>query len=128
MDLIPMRFDLDEFFSDFPKKGQNNMKTDIYELDGIYHLDMDIPGFKKENVKITCDDGYLTITATNETKEEEKKANYIHKERHYGKVSRSFYVGNIPTNEIKANFDNGLLKVTFPKNSTTASKTTIDIE
>lgn len=103
-------------FDDFyeGKKVNNVMRTDIYEKEGNYIIDVDVPGFKKENVNVDFEDGYLTITAKREEITEENTS-YLKKERHYGEFSRSYYVGNIDENEIKAKFEDGTLKITFPK-------------
>ena len=94
------------------------MKTDIQEKDNNYILDMDLPGYEKDDVKSQLKDGYLTITALKNTSNEEKdeKGNYISKERYCGKCSRSFYVGDtVKEEDIKASFKNGILQLTFPK-------------
>ena len=111
----------DDFFKD-PFFARNNvakvMKTDIQEKDKNYILDMDLPGYDKEDVKAQLKDGYLTITAQKNTNNEEKdeQGNYIRRERYCGKCSRSFYVGDsIKEEDIKASFNNGILELTFPK-------------
>ena len=94
------------------------MKTDIQEKDNNYVLDMDLPGYKKEDIKAQLKDGYLTITAQKNTSNDDKdeEGNYIRRERYCGKCSRSFYVGDsIKEEDIKANFNNGILELTFPK-------------
>ena len=94
------------------------MKTDIQEKDNNYVLDMDLPGYEKEDIKAQLKDGYLTITAQKNTSNDDKdeKGNYIRRERYCGKCSRSFYVGDgIKEEDIKANFKNGILQLTFPK-------------
>ena len=94
------------------------MKTDIQEKDDKYILDMDLPGYDKEDIKAQLKDGYLTITTQKNTSNEDKdeKGNYIRRERYCGKCSRSFYVGDsIKEEDIKANFNNGILQLSFPK-------------
>ena len=94
------------------------MKTDIQEKDDKYILDMDLPGYDKEDIKAQLKDGYLTISAQKNTSNDEKDedGNYIRRERYCGKCSRSFYVGDsIKEEDIKANFNNGILELTFPK-------------
>jgi len=94
------------------------MKTDIQEKENNYILDMDLPGYDKSDIKAQLKDGYLTITAQKNTSKEDKdeKGNYIKRERYFGKCSRSFYVGeNLKEEDIKASFNNGILKLTFPK-------------
>jgi len=114
---------LDDFFG-FPKERYvrtNNtglMQTDIAESDDSFSLIMNLPGFKKEDVKAELKDGYLTINASTNTSNEEKDDNgkYIRKERYCGSCSRSFYVGEAVTQEdIKAKFEDGTLKITVPK-------------
>ncbi len=124
MMLMPRRdFDLfgDDFFRDdfFPgrDKNLNLMKTDIKETDHSYVLDIDLPGYNKEDIKIDVTDGYLTINAksSNEVNQEEK-GKFVRRERFTGEVTRSFYVGeDIKEDEIKANFRNGILNLEVPK-------------
>ena len=102
----------------YAKNTANVMKTDIKENDKGYELDVDLPGYKKEDVKAELKDGYLTISASNENTKEEKDEDgkYIRKERYTGSVSRSFYVGKYVTEEdIHAKFENGILKLSVPK-------------
>lgn len=94
------------------------MKTDIKDKDGFYELDMELPGFKKEDVNAQLRDGYLTITANQNVSNEEKdeKGNYIRQERYTGQCSRSFFVGkDLKEEDIKAKFENGMLYLKFPK-------------
>ncbi len=121
--MIPRRsgFDIfDDFSFDpfFSKKENRLMKTDVAEKDGNYVLDIDLPGYGKDDIKIELNDGYLTVTATkDESKEEkDKKGNYIHQERFVGQCSRSYYAGeNLKEEDIKASFKNGTLTLVFPK-------------
>lgn len=113
MNLIPRKFYLDDFFDNFD--NTNNMKCDIYEKEGDYHIEIDIPGYDKNDIKIECDNGYLTVTAEKETSEEENDKRFIRRERSYGKYQRSFYLGEINTDNIKAEFKQGILKITVPK-------------
>ena len=97
------------------------MKTDIRDVDGNYELDIDLPGFKKEDVKIQLKDGYLNIQATREEKKDEKdgKGKYVRRERYTGTCNRSFYIGkSIKHEDIHAKYDNGILHLTFPKEET----------
>ena len=135
--MMPNRFYLDDVFDDFmfPTKTESafgKMKCDIYEKDGIYHLEMDIPGFDKKDVQIEIDDNdYLVITAkkNSEVNEEVDGKNYIRKERSYGKYQRSFYIGGVDKNNIQASFENGILKVSMPKmEEEKSSKQTIEIK
>ena len=111
----------DDMFRDPFFTNSNNtklMKTDIQEKDNNYILDMDLPGYEKEDIKAQLKDGYLTITAQKNTSNDDKdeEGNYIRRERYCGKCSRSFYVGDsIKEEDIKADFNNGILELTFPK-------------
>ena len=93
------------------------MKCDIYEKGGDYHIDMDVPGFNKDEISVSTKDGYLTITAEKkeENNEEDKEKNYIRRERTYGKYERSFYLGDLDEDKIDASFENGMLKIVVPK-------------
>lgn len=118
-------------FHSFRDSEFNHIRCDIYEKDGIYHLEMDIPGFNKEDIHIDVDDNhYLTISATKDYEEDDDSdKNYVRRERSYGKYQRSFYVGNLDVDKIDASFENGILKISIPKkedNSTSNRK--IDIK
>ena len=131
MSLLPGKFYLDDFFDDFaplPKMKGMDMKCDIYEKGGNVHIEMDIPGYDKKDIKIDVDDGILTIEATREEEKEDEEKNYFRKERVYGTYKRQFNVGNIDESKINAKFDNGVLKVTFPKEEKKESKRFIDIK
>lgn len=93
------------------------MRTDVHEKDGKYVMDIDLPGFKKEDVKISLYNGNLTISAEKHESDEEKdaKGNLIRQERYSGSCSRSFYVGDsIRENDIQASFNDGILTITVP--------------
>ena len=112
-DIIGGFFD-DPFFNEPSHK--EIMKTDIKEGEKEYTLEIEMPGIKKENVKIELSKGYLTISAENNNEVEEKEDNYIRKERHYGSFTRSFYVGDkVKMDDINASMDNGILCITVPK-------------
>ena len=94
------------------------MRTDVKENEAGYELDIDLPGYKKEDVQAQLKDGYLTITASTKTNDDQKddSGKYIRRERYYGTCSRSFYVGDdIEQDDIKAKFEDGILKVAVPK-------------
>lgn len=98
---------------------KETMKTDVREVDNGYELDIDLPGFQKEDIKARLSEGYLTITAAKAENKEEKDQNgrYICRERYSGSMSRSFYVGNgLKEEDIHAKFENGILKLSVPKN------------
>ena len=94
------------------------MKTDVKDAGDHYELDIDMPGFDKKDIKAELKDGYMTISATTDknTDEKDKDGKYIRRERYYGSCSRSFYVGeNVEESNIKARFENGILKLSVPK-------------
>ena len=102
----------------FTNSNDMCMKTDIAEKDGNYLLDMELPGCRKEDIHLELHDGYLNVSAARNSTQEEKdnKGNIIRQERYSGSFSRSFYVGeNIREEDIRASYDNGELKITFPK-------------
>ena len=128
----------DDFFDDFPfyddkaerrlekklygRRAQNLMKTDIREMDNGYEVVIDLPGFKKDEVKASLDNGYLTISAAKGLDQDEKdkeSGRYIRRERYAGACERSFYVGeHVTQEEIKAEFKHGILKLFVPKKET----------
>ena len=130
----------DDFMNDFPfekhffgernplygKHAKNIMKTDVKETDNSYELDIDLPGFKKEDINVQLDNGYLTIAASKslEKEDEHKKSHYIRQERYSGSMSRSFYVGNdVKQEEIHAKYEDGILKLAVPKKAAKAIET-----
>ncbi len=121
MMLMPRRNEMDLFddmfsYPFFNMKENHLMKTDIKDLDGKYEIEIDLPGYKKEDIELEIDNGYLSITANRNEEKEEKKGKYIHQERFSGQCSRKFYIGeNIKEDDIKAKFENGTLKLTLPK-------------
>ncbi len=132
MSLIPRSFYLDDLFDDFGRAipRTNDMKCDIYEKDNSYNIELDIPGYDKKDINIECDNGILTITAekNSETNEEDENKKYIRKERVYGKISRTFNFSDINEEAIKAEFVNGILKITIPKTEKTETKKIISID
>ena len=118
--MLPSKIFFDDFLDDFDtKKGFNSlMKSDIYEKNNEYHIEMDIPGFKKDDVKISFDDGYLTVSCekNEEKKEEDKDKKYIRRERSFHEsCERKFYVGKVDEEKINAEFKNGTLSIVVPK-------------
>ncbi|HJC46758.1 MAG TPA: Hsp20/alpha crystallin family protein [Candidatus Lachnoclostridium pullistercoris] len=101
----------------YGRRGRNLMKTDIRETDSAYELEMDLPGFKKEDVKVSLENGCLTISAEKGMDQDEnKKGRYLRRERYAGACERSFYVGeDVTEDEIKGEFKHGILKLTIPK-------------
>ena len=122
MMMIPRRTDFDlleDMFRDpfFTSNESKVMKTDIKEHKDKYVIDIDLPGYKKEDIKLSVDDGYLTVHASMDSENEEKeKGKYVRRERYMGSCSRSFYVGDaVKSEDIKASFKNGTLKIEVPK-------------
>ncbi len=123
--MLPSIFgeDLFDDFMDFPfrtTRGYQNthglMQTDIRETKDGYELDVDLPGFDKKDINLELKDGYLTIRANRNEEKEDKRHHYLRKERFTGSCSRSFYVGeNVQETDVHAKFDNGILKLSFPK-------------
>ena len=121
--MIPRRnndFDLigDMFRDPFSSENESKiMRTDIKEKKDKYLIDIDLPGYEKENIKIELEDGYLTVHANRDTNNEEKEeGKFVRKERYVGSCSRSFYVGDaVEIEDIKASFKNGTLKIEVPK-------------
>lgn len=117
----------DDFFEDFARPVRRTvkynapaavMRTDVKETENGYELHIDLPGYKKEDVKAELKDGNLTISASTNTQNDQKDENgkYIRRERYYGNCSRSFYVGDaVEQSDIKAKFEDGILKVFVPK-------------
>ena len=116
----------DDWFDDFMpmfsrkemKQINSIMKTDIKETENNYVLEVDLPGFDKKDITLELDNGYLSISAKREHKVEEnneKKGNFIRRERSFGQFSRSFYVGDIKEEDIDAKLENGILTIKLPK-------------
>ena len=118
----------DDFFNDFARPSRalmgysapanHMMRTDIKETATDYELDIDLPGYDTKDVQAELKDGYLTVSAATRKNSDSKDENgkYIRRERYYGSCSRSFYIGeNITRDEIKAKFENGILKLSVPK-------------
>ena len=120
----------DDFFNDpfgmtaaraenplYGKHTRNLMKTDVRETENTYELDIDLPGFKKDEIGVELKDGYLTIQAAKSLdKDEQKNGKYIRQERYAGSMSRSFYVGeSLRPEDVKGKFENGILQISMPK-------------
>ena len=101
----------------YGKHAKNMMKTDVREMENTYELDVDLPGFKKDEINVELKDGYLTISAAKglDKDEKDKEGKYIRKERYAGACSRSFYVGDVQQKDVSAKYEDGILKVTLPK-------------
>ena len=125
--MLPSRIFFDDMLDDF--KMDERMKCDIYEKDNVYYVEADIPGYDKNDIKIEFNKGSLNIIAEvkKETTEHDKK--YLRRERnYYGKVERSFYLGEVDEDAIEATFNNGILKISIPKKQEEETKKIIDIK
>ena len=109
---------------------KERMDCDIYEKDGKYFLEASVFGFNKDEIKIETEDGSIIITAEkNEDEEDKSDRSYLRRERHFhSRTQRAFYLGDIDENNIKASFDNGLLKIEISKKEIESNKKLIDIE
>lgn len=115
----------DPFFDDFfvtPfkrefKEMEHSMKTDVKENENNYELEVEMPGYDKQDINLNLENGYLTISAKKEQNndEKDKHGNYIRRERRYGSCSRSFYVGEIKQEDIEAKLEHGVLNIVIPK-------------
>ena len=121
----------DEFFDDdfmrFPawsgrnhlygKHAKNLMKTDVRETENTYEVDIDLPGFKKDEINVDLKDGCLTISASKglDRDEKDKEGKYIRQERYAGACSRSFYVGDVEPDQVSAKYEDGIMKISLPK-------------
>lgn len=102
-------------FDDVPVMSKGVMNTDIKENEKSYIFEIDLPGFDKNDIKVSTKDEYLVIEASKEKVEENKDDKYIRRERMYGTYSRKFYIGNIQTEELNAKYENGILSILVPK-------------
>ena len=120
----------DDFFDDdfmrFPawdgrelygKHAKNLMKTDVRETENTYEVDIDLPGFKKDEIDVDLKDGYLTIRASKglDKDQKDKEGKYIRQERYAGACSRSFYVGEVEPDQVSAKYEDGILRISVPK-------------
>ena len=123
--MLPSRF-YDELLDSFePSKGNN---CDIYEKDGKYHLEMDLPGFKKNEINVEAHKGTITISAKKEfNKEEHEGKKFLRRERRFNAVERSFYLGDIDDEKVDATYENGTLKLVVPAKQE-AARRKIDIQ
>ena len=117
-------FDFDKEFDRmmrplYGKHAQNMMKTDVRETDNSYELDIDLPGFKKDEINVQLDNGYLSISAAKGLDKDEKEketGKFVRQERYAGSMSRSFYIGeNVKEDDIHAKYESGVLKINIPK-------------
>ena len=101
----------------YGKHAKNIMKTDIRETDNTYEIDVDLPGFSKNEINVDLKNGYMTISATKgiDKIEENKNGKYIRQERYEGSCSRSFYVGDVKPSDVSAKYEDGILRISLPK-------------
>ena len=101
----------------YGKNAKNLMKTDVRETENTYEVDIDLPGFKKDEISVDLQDGYLTIRASKglDKDRKDKEGKYIRQERYAGACSRSFYVGDVEADQIAAKYEDGILKISLPK-------------
>ena len=102
----------------YGKHAKNMMKTDVKETDNAYEVDIDLPGFKKDEIRMQLQDGYLTVSAEKSLNKDEKnkEGKYVRRERYAGSMSRSFFVGeDVKEEEIHPKYQNGILSFTLPK-------------
>lgn len=133
--LLPSIFEnnfVDDFFDDVfnfnapfrqRRYGAKLMNTDVKDLGEQYQLDMELPGYDKNDIQVELRNGYLTVEASKDEVKDEKNddGKYVRRERYYGKANRSFYVGDyLKDEDIKASYNNGVLKLEFPKENKTA--------
>ncbi len=128
--MLPSRIFFDSLLDDYEdSRFKKSMKCDIFEKDGNYNVIMDIPGFKKEDINIECDNGVIKISCEKKEEEnEEDDKKYIRKERVYEKCERSFNFGDIKEDEIEAEFTDGTLKLVIPKQEKVDTKKSIEIK
>lgn len=107
----------DNLFDEFTGRTNRHllMKTDIKEDDQAYTFQIDLPGFEKNDIKIKVERGYLVVSASKSSDKEEKNDHYIRRERSFGEVSRSYYIGDVSQDALRASFNNGTLELIVPK-------------
>ena len=101
----------------YGKHSKNLMKTDVKETDHAYEVDVDLPGFQKDEIELSLENGYLTISASKglDKDQQDKQGRYIRQERYAGACSRSFYVGDVNREDVKAKYESGVLRLLIPK-------------
>lgn len=130
MNLIPRNFFLEDIFDEIlPNRELSGLKCDIYEKENQYFIEMDTHGFDKNDVKLEFDKGELSIQVSSSEEKNDEGKTYIRKERHSKEYKRSFYVGEVNPEEITAQFDRGVLKISIPKEiKAEKTKRVIDIK
>lgn len=126
MNLINKKLNNDLFTSAFFKEP-DIFKADIFEKDNLYKIILDLPGFDKKDINVDYDNGYITVLAS--TQEENiETTKFLHRERFYGQYKRTFYVGCIVEDSIKAKYENGILNITLEKKNENNRKKNVNIE
>jgi HSP20 family protein len=125
----------DPFFDDFFNMPffydrRKVMKTDVREDDKNFYLDVELPGIEKKDIKLSLENGYLTVAVEREENNEQmdEKGSYVRRERYYGNCARTFYLGDVREEDITANYNNGILTVSVPKQDVADKKKYIEIE
>ncbi len=126
MNMIPRKFYIDDIFDDMAMTKSSALKCDIYEENNEYHIDMEAPGYSKENLKVEIKDDTITITAEKNNENVDRK--YIHRELSYEKAQRSFRLDDMDEEKITAEFQNGILKIVVPRKETVSNNRVIDIK
>lgn len=119
---------LDNIFQPIYGRDNGKMKTDVQTSDSGYVFDIDMPGFKKEEIDLTLDKGYLTVSANKNEEESDENKNYLFKERRTTSCSRTFYVGEVNEDGMKASLNNGILNIVVPKKEKIETSKKIAIE
>ena len=121
-DLWNTSFDRDWFNADrelYGKHAKNLMKTDVHETQSGYEMDIELPGFRKEDIKVDLKEGYLTVSAQKSlNKEEHEGKKVLRQERYSGSCSRTFYIGDVKAEDVKGKYEAGVLTLSFPKEDT----------
>lgn len=125
--MLPSRIFFDDLLGRMDENA-NKMQCDIYEKDGVFYIEMDIPGFSKDDISIQMNKGTITISAEKKEEVEDNKK-YLRQERKfYGKYERSFYLGDVDEENISASFNDGILNISIPKRIEENTKRTIEIK
>lgn len=126
--MLPSRIFFDDLLGRMDE-NTNKMQCDIYEKDGVFYIEMDIPGFSKDDISIQMNKGTITISAEKKEEEIEDNKKYLRQERKfYGKYERSFYLGDVDEENISASFNDGILNISVPKKIEENTKRTIEIK
>lgn len=122
--MFPRKLFLDDVF----KFDDNKMSCDVYEKDNKFFIEVDMPGFNKEDIKIEINKGTLSIKAEKNFEEQEDKKYLCRERKYYGKYERSFYLGDVEEENIEAKFDNGILNISIPKKQEQNNNRMIEIK